>query len=109
MVIIISMLYQILRILDFTALTLAIIIAAGGDSPRLTGDPDRVRSFTREIEFDYPNWVFHATWIKAEQNAIGLPHLFDRATNKEIVFEYLRATHQLIQTEIQIEQVFANP
>ena len=109
MVIIISMLYQILRILDFLALTIAIIIAAGGDSPRLTGDPDRVRSFTRDIEFDYPNWVLDATWIKVEQNAIGLPYLFDRATNKQLVFEYLRVTQQLIQTEIQIEQVFANP
>ena len=109
MIIMTDMLYQILRILDFLALTIAIIIAAGGDSPRLTGDPDRVRSFTRDIEFDYPNWVLDATWIKVEQNAIGLPHLFDRATNKEIVFEYLRVTQQLIQTEIQIEQVFANP
>lgn len=109
MVIIISMLYQILRILDFLALTIAIIIAAGGDSPRLTGDPDRVRSFTREIEFDYPNWVLDASWIKVEQNAIGLPYLFDRATNKQIVFEYLRVTQELIQTEISIEQVFADP
>ena len=80
------MLYQILRILDFLALTIAIIIAAGGDSPRLTGDPDRVRSFTRDIEFDYPNWVLDATWIKVEQNAIGLPHLFDRATNQRDPF-----------------------
>jgi hypothetical protein len=103
------MLYKVLRILDFLALTIAIVIAAGGDSPRLTGDPDRARSFTREIEFDYPNWVLHATWIKVEQNAIGLPYLFDRGTNKQIVFEYLRATQQLIQTEVQIEQVFANP
>jgi hypothetical protein len=109
MVIIVSMLYKILRILDFLALTIAIIIAAGGDSPRLTGDPDRARSFTRAIEFDYPNWMFHATWIKVEQNAIGLPYLFDRGTNKQIVFEYLRVTQQLIQTEVQIEQVFANP
>ena len=109
MVIIISMLYQILRVLDFVALTIAIIIAAGGDSPRLTGDPDRVRSFTREIEFDYPSWVLDATWIKVEQNAIGLPYLFDRAANKRIVFEYLRATQQLIQTEISIEQVYADP
>jgi hypothetical protein len=109
MVIIIAMIYQTLRILDFLALTLAVIIAAGGDSPRLTGDPDRVRSFTREIEFDYPNWVLDATWIKVEQNAIGLPYIFDRVTNKEIIFEYLRVTEQLIQTEVQIEQVFANP
>jgi len=109
MIIMTEMLCRILRILDFLALTLAIIIAAGGDSPKLTGDPDRVRFFTREIEFDYPNWVLDATWIKVEQSAIGLPYLFDRGTNKQIVFEYLRVTQQLIQTEISIEQVYADP
>lgn len=103
------MIYRILRVLDFLALILAIIIAAGGDSPRFTGESDRVRAYTREIEFDYPNWVWNATWTKLEQGAIGAPFLFDRGTNKHIVFEYLRVTQQLIQTEIAIEQVYANP
>ena len=103
------MLYRILRIVDFLALALAISIAATGDAPRLTGTSDRVRTFTREIEFDYPNWVWGAAWIKLEQGAIGLPHLFDRATNKEIVIEYLRTTRNLIQAEQEIEQIFADP
>ena len=103
------MFFRIVRILDFLALSLAITIAATGDAPRLTGPSDRVRSFTREIEFDYPNWVWDAAWIKLEQGAIGLPYLFDRATNKEIVIEYLRTTHNLMQAEFQIEQVFADP
>jgi hypothetical protein len=103
------MFYRILRILDFLALTAAIIIAATGDAPRLTGESDRVRSFTREIEFDYPNWVWDAAWTKIEQGAVGLPYLFDRATNKEIVIEYLRATQNLMQAEAQIEQIFADP
>jgi hypothetical protein len=68
-----------------------------------------VRTFTREIEFDYPNWVWDAAWIKLEQGTIGLPHLFDRATNKEIVVEYLRATRNLMQAEQEIEQIFADP
>ena len=103
------MLYRVLRILDFLALTLAMIIAATGDAPRLTDTSDRVRSFTREIEFDYPNWVWNAAWTKLEQGAVGLPFLFDRATNKEIVVDYLRATQSLIQAESQIEQIYANP
>ena len=109
MVIIISMLYRVLRILDYLALAFAIMIAAGRDSPKLTGDSDRVRFFTRDIEFDYPNWVLDATWIKAEQNALGVPYLFERGTNKQIVFEYLRVTEQLIQTEARIEQLYADP
>jgi len=104
-----DMLYRLLRILDFLALTIAIIIAATGDTPKLTGESDRVRFFTRDIEFDYPNWVLDATWIKVEQSAVELPYLFDRGTNKQIVFEYLRVTQQLIQTEVRIEQVYADP
>src|SRR5215207_1889198 len=103
------MLYRVLRVLDFLALTFAIIIAATGDAPRLTGTSDRVRSFTREIEFDYPNWVWDATWTKLEQGVIGASFLFDRGTNKQIVFEYLRTTRELMQAESSIEQIYANP
>lgn len=103
------MFYRILRILDFLALVLAVSIAATGDAPRLTDTSDRVRSFTREIEFDYPNWVWNAAWIKFEQGSIGLPYLFDRSTNKQIVIEYLRTTRNLMQAEQEIEQIFADP
>ncbi|HJQ13110.1 MAG TPA: hypothetical protein VJ830_00065 [Anaerolineales bacterium] len=98
-----------LQILDFLALTFAMIIAATGDAPRLTGTSDRVRSFTREIEFDYPNWVWNAAWTKLEQSTLGLPYLFDRGTNKEIVIDYLRTTQNLMQAERQIEEIYANP
>ena len=103
------MFYRIARIVDFLALTVAIMIAAGGDTPRLTGESDRVRFFTRDIEFDYPNWVWDATWIKIEQATINAPYIFERGTNKEIVFDYLRVTQQLNETEFGIEQIFADP
>ncbi len=103
------MLDRILRILDFLALTIAVLIAATADTPQLTDTSDRVRSFTREIEFDYPNWVWNAAWTKFEQGAVGLPYLFDRGTNKEIVVEYLRTTQTLMQAEQQIEKIFADP
>ncbi|HEX2990647.1 MAG TPA: hypothetical protein VHO49_08200, partial [Anaerolineales bacterium] len=103
------MLYRILHVIDFLALTLAIIIAAGGDTPRFTGQSDRIRTYTREIEFDYPNWVWDAAWTKLKQGTVGAPYIFDRGTNKQIVFEYLRITNQLMQTEFAIEQIYANP
>ena len=103
------MLDRTLRILDFLALILAVIIAATADAPQLTGTTDRVRSFTREIEFDYPNWVWNAAWTKFEQGAVGLPYLFDRGTNKEVVIEYLRTTQNLMQAEQQVEKIFADP
>jgi hypothetical protein len=103
------MLDRVLRILDFLALIVAVLIAATADTPQLTDTSDRVRSFTRQIEFDYPNWMWNAAWTKFEQGAVGLPYLFDRGTNKEIVVEYLRTTQNLIQAEQQIEKIFADP
>ncbi|MEO8357963.1 MAG: hypothetical protein ABI621_18820 [Chloroflexota bacterium] len=103
------MIYRILHVIDFLVLAIAIIIATGGDSPRFTGESDRVRAYTREIEFDYPNWVGDAAWTKLQQGAIGAPFLFERGTNKHLVFEYLRITQQLQQAEISIEQIYANP
>ena len=103
------MLYRIARVLDFLAVVVVVLVAVSGDTPRLTGETDRARFFTREIEFDYPNWVWDATWVKLEQGAIGLPHVFDRGTNKQIVFVYLRITQQLMQAESEIEQIVADP
>jgi hypothetical protein len=103
------MFYRLLYVLDFLAIALAVIIVAGGDTPRFTGQSDRVRTYTREIEFDYPNWVWNAFWTKLEQGAISAPFLFDRGTDKHIVYEYLRVTGQLMQAESAIEQVYANP
>lgn len=103
------MLYRILQIIDFLALALAVIIATGGDTPRFSDSADRVRVYTREIEFDYPNWVWQAAWTKLQQGAIGAPYTFDRSTNKDILIDYLRTTNQLMQAEAMIEQIYANP
>lgn len=103
------MIYRVLRIVDFLALAVALILAATGDIPRFTGESDRVRAYTREIEFDYPNWVWDATVTKFKQGAISAPYIFDRGTNKQLVFEYLRVTQQLMQAENKIEQIYADP
>lgn len=100
---------RILQVIDFLALAIAIIIAAGGDAPSFIDQTDRVRVYTREIEFDYPNWVWNAAWTKLEQGAVGAPFVFDRGTNQQIVFEYLHVTQQLVQTNGAIEQVYADP
>ena len=103
------MLYRIGRILDIVSILIVLLIAGGSDVPRFTGSADRTRVYTREIEFDYPNWVWDAAWIKLEQAAIHSPYTFERAAGKEIVFDYLRTTVNLMQTEFRIEQVYADP
>jgi len=97
------------RILDILSMLVVLVIVGGGDVPRFTGDADRVRTHTREIEFDYPNWVWDAAWIKIEQATLHFPHTIDRGTTREIVFEYFHTTLNLMRTEFRIEQTYADP
>ena len=103
------MLFRTLWILDKVVSILILGILLTGDLPRLTKQTDQIRDYTRAVEFDYPTWVWDATWNKLEQAAIGAPYLFERGTNKQIVFDYLRTTRQLIQAEQRLEQIFADP
>jgi len=103
------MLYKTIWALDkiFSILILAIVIT--GDLPRLTAQTDQVRGYTRAIEFDYPTWTWDAFWSKIDQSTIGAPYVFDRGSNKPIVFEYLRTTDELSRTDFPIEKIFADP
>jgi len=103
------MLYKTLWVLDKVFSILILAIAVTGDAPRLTGQTDQVRTYTRAIEFDYPTWVWNAVWSKIDQGVINAPFIFERGANKQIVFEYLRTTDELSKTETRIEQIFADP
>src|SRR6185436_865016 len=103
------MFYRTLWVLDKVFSILILAIAVTGDAPRLTGQTDQVRTYTRAIEFDYPTWVWNAVWSKIDQGTINAPYVFDRGANKQIVFEYLRTTDELGKTDARIEQIFADP
>ena len=103
------MLHRLGRILDIISILAVLLIVGGSDNPRLTNNTDHVRLYTREIEFDYPNWVWDAAWVKIKQASIGASFTFDRETDKEIVFDYLRTTSRRIGTENRIEQIYADP
>ncbi|MEP0806999.1 MAG: hypothetical protein HRF47_16080 [Chloroflexota bacterium] len=103
------MLHRLGRLLDLLSVFILLLIAGASDAPRFTDSADRTRLYTREIEFDYPNWVWDAFRLKLEQAAIHSPFIFQRGTTRQIVFEYLRVTRDLQQTEYRLEQLYADP
>jgi hypothetical protein len=103
------MIYRILRFFDLFAVILVVLFAVRGDVPKLSSDTDRTRTFTRQIEFDYPTWVWDAAWLKIEQASIGAPYSFTRETSKEVVFDYMRTTINVMNSEYRIEQIYADP
>ena len=101
--------YRTFWILDkvFSLAILTLILTTA--TPRISGQTDQVRGYTRAVEFDYATWVWNAFWDKVQYSTLNAPYTFDRGTQKQIVFEYLRVTEELTQAEFQIERIFADP
>ena len=70
---------------------------------------EKIRAFTRQIEFDYVNWTINALYVKATQAAFTPTRYLDDKTQKQIVTEYRSLINQIQQTENQIEAVYADP
>jgi len=80
----------------------------GASSPRPASPIDRVRAYTRQIEFDYPSWVAEAAWIKIQQGTVGLPGQLSRESARQVVMEYLRVTGQIQRGEDALDRVYAD-
>jgi hypothetical protein len=100
-----SRISYLLQWLIFVALLCALLTSS---TPPLTDEIGQVRTFTRQIEFDYIEWMTNAIGVKFQQGAVGLPGYLDREARKKIVMEYLRVTQQIIEGEYALERIYAD-
>lgn len=77
-------------------------------TPPLTDQVGQVRTYTRQIEFDYLEWMTNAMGIKLRAGAAGLPGYLDRETRKEVVTEYLRVTQRILEGEAALQRIYAD-
>ena len=60
-----------------------------GRSDIPTGDEiERIRSFTRNTEFDYVEWTLNAMNAKLNQSSLDLVKFFDVPQSRTVVFDY---------------------
>ncbi len=107
-VIIRPMLQRISRVLE---ITLAYIIFAAlftYSNPSLTDQIEKVRRFTRKIEFNYITWTMDAALLKLKSESIGLPYRLDGESQKQIVMEYLQVTQTALDGEYSLETIYAD-
>ncbi len=102
------MLYRLNRILTWTILTILCFSLFTYSEPRLVNETDRVRVYTRGIEFDYISWMFNAIWIKIQQGATGTPGYIGREEGTIAVTDYLQLTQQVNQSEDALNRIYAN-
>jgi hypothetical protein len=71
--------------------------------------PEKVRIFTRPIEFDYVTWTIQAIWQKTLQQSVHLEDYLPAPRPSEIVREYLKRESQIAQLESDIAIIYADP
>jgi len=77
--------------------------------PRPQEEQDRVRAFTRSIEFEYLGWTLDAAMAKARAAAAGLPAHMDRASQRIAVSDYLQVAQKTFRAEGAVNRIFADP
>ncbi len=102
------MFYRLDRILTWIILTVFCFSLFTFSEPRLVDETDRVRVYTRGVEFDYVSWMFNAIWIKIQQGATGTPGYISREDGTIAVTDYLLLTQQVNQSEDALNRLYAD-
>ena len=74
-----------------------------------TDEVERVRTYTRMVEFDYVDWTLDAFVVKSFQESVSAPRYMSLEDQREIVFEYLNLVSSVNRTAAEIERVYADP
>ncbi len=87
-----------------------VVLPLLGRSSLPPGDQtERVRAFTRAIEFDFVSWTLEALSLKGSQTALGAVSYLNEAGQSEIVLDYLGQVQAARQTENQLNALYADP
>ncbi|NOY98750.1 MAG: hypothetical protein GXP40_06050 [Chloroflexi bacterium] len=103
------MLARLERILEWMLFFAICVILLAGSASVVSDEVDRVRAYTRGLEFDYLTWTLQASYLKFEQSALGSPGYIDRVARKQIVMEYLRLVDWIAQGENQLNLIYTDP
>ena len=100
--------------LTLLALRLALVITCAvlllGSSNLPPGKQlEKVRAFTRQIEFDFIDWTFDALNMKFLEASLGTVRYLSETQRHQIVLEYLDLVNQIQHKEDEIKQIYADP
>ena len=97
------------RAIILLAVLLITIPLLGGSTVALGNQVERVRAFTRNLEFDYIEWILNAAGIKLEQQALGVARYLPEEARRQTALEYLMIVQEIQQKEADLKDIYADP
>lgn len=92
----------------FFGFTTAILLL-GGSSLSPTNQTERIRVFTRAIEFDYVAWTLDALGVKLAQEALGTSEYIPEDAQSQLVLDYLALVNEIYANQGKINQLYSDP
>lgn len=98
------------RLVLTNALLIVVLAALLGRSQVLLSDKvDRIRAFTRWVEFDYVDWMLDALLLKNTQAALNAPQYLSIAEQRRVMYRYLDLVRKIDQLNYDITVLYADP
>jgi hypothetical protein len=99
-----------IRLIVWNILLLISLLMAQSRSEYDVTDPvERVRAYTRWIEFDYVSWTIDALKLKGEQGSLDIERYLSETQQRETVLEYIALVMHLNQVRNDVAVIYANP
>ncbi len=102
-------LYRFSQALEWLIVLTVCSLALASSAPRPADEVDRVRAYTRQLEFNYLGWISDAAELKLQQSAVGIPGYMDLESRKVVVSDYLWVTQRITQADDALNRIYADP
>jgi hypothetical protein len=97
------------RVLSLLLVLMTAILLLGGSSLSPTDQTERIRVFTRSIEFDYLTWTLDALGAKLAQEALGTSEYIPESSQSQIVLDYLTLVNEINANQGKMNQIYSDP
>lgn len=99
-----------LKTIFFTSIMLLASLILLAQSAVAPGNAvERIRAYTRMIEFDYIDWTIDALVVKNVQETVKAPRYMPVEEQRKVVFEYLRSVSRVNAWSDEVERIYADP
>ncbi len=100
---------RLLGILRNALILFVLTALLGGSTLPPAEQTEKVRAFTRNVEFDYVSWTLEAFGIKFQQIALGSARYIPETKRRQIVLDYLNLVAEIQQATYRLNDIFADP
>lgn len=90
-------------------LMILLVLPLPGAAIDPTLQTEKVRAYTRPLEFDYVSWTAGALWGKMKQLSLSAEHYLEAEDARDLILEYLELRDEIHRLQEQLKNTLADP